>query len=279
MIVWLASYPKSGNTLLRSILSSYFFSNDGKFNFENLYQITQFPLLEHFTSINVDLNEDKAIFKNSINAQNFINKEKGKVKFFKTHSSFSKIDDYNFTDLQNTLGVIYIVRDPRNVANSLAHHYNFSLDEAIHTMIDGKKFMSRTDKNAEVFAGSWNFNYNSWKNLKQHKKYFLIKYEDLIKNKKSIILKVFKFLNSLGMKLDIDMVKLNKVIKTTEFEQMKIKEQKETFTEAMIDEKTGKRKIFFNLGPKNDWKVNLDKKNREKIEQAFSKEMEELGYI
>ncbi len=71
MIIWLASYPKSGNTLLRSILSSYFFSNDGKFNFENLYQITQFPLLEHFTSINVDLNEDKAIFKNSINVGTF----------------------------------------------------------------------------------------------------------------------------------------------------------------------------------------------------------------
>ena len=279
MIVWLASYPKSGNTLLRSILSSYFFSNDGEFKFENLYQITQFPLLEHFTSIDIDINVDKAVFKNSINAQKFINKEKGKVKFFKTHSSLSKIDDYNFTDLQNTLGVIYIVRDPRNIVNSLAHHYNFSIDEAIDTMIDEKKFMSRTDKNAEVFTGSWNFNYNSWKNLEQHKKYFLIKYEDLIKNKKSVILKIFEFLNSLGMKLDIDMIKLNKVIKTTEFEEMKTKEQKETFTEAMIDEKTGKRKIFFNLGPKNDWRVNLDKKNRDKIEKAFSKEMEELEYL
>tara|TARA_B100000902_G_scaffold164534_1_gene159553 strand:+ start:976 stop:1815 length:840 start_codon:yes stop_codon:yes gene_type:complete len=279
MIVWLASYPKSGNTLLRSILSSYFFSNDGDFKFENLYQIDQFPLLKHFTSINVNVNEDKAIFKNSINAQSFINKEKGKVKFFKTHSSFSKINNYNFTDLQNTLGVIYIVRDPRNLVNSLAHHYNFSIDEAIDTMIDKEKFMSRTDKNAEVFAGSWNFNYNSWKNLEQHKKYFLVKYEDLITNKKTIILKVFKFLNSLGMKFDIDMIKLNRVIKTTEFEAMKIKEKKETFTEAMIDEKTGNRKIFFNLGPKNDWRVNLDKKNRKKVEKAFSKEMEELGYL
>ena len=36
MIIWLASYPKSGNTLLRSILSSYFYSNDGIFTFENL---------------------------------------------------------------------------------------------------------------------------------------------------------------------------------------------------------------------------------------------------
>ena len=172
MIVWLASYPKSGNTLLRSILSSYFFSNDGVFKFENLYQISQFPLLKHFTSIGVDIKDDKAIFKNFINAQNFINKEKGKVKFFKTHSSLSKVYNHNFTDLQNTLGVIYVVRDPRNVVTSLAHHYNLSIDNATETMLDKEKFMSRTDKNSEVFIGSWNFSYNSWKNLAQQKKYF-----------------------------------------------------------------------------------------------------------
>ena len=36
MILWLASYPKSGNTLVKSILSAYFFSNDGKFDFKLL---------------------------------------------------------------------------------------------------------------------------------------------------------------------------------------------------------------------------------------------------
>ena len=34
MIIWLASYPKSGNTLLRSMISAYFFTQDGKFNFK-----------------------------------------------------------------------------------------------------------------------------------------------------------------------------------------------------------------------------------------------------
>ena len=43
MIIWLASYPKSGNTMLRSMLSSYLFSNDGIFNFELLLNIKQFP--------------------------------------------------------------------------------------------------------------------------------------------------------------------------------------------------------------------------------------------
>ena len=33
-IFWIASYPKSGNTLFRAILSSLFFTNDGIFSFE-----------------------------------------------------------------------------------------------------------------------------------------------------------------------------------------------------------------------------------------------------
>ena len=41
MIIWLASYPKSGNTLLRSILSAYFYSGEGEFKFDNLYKIRQ----------------------------------------------------------------------------------------------------------------------------------------------------------------------------------------------------------------------------------------------
>ena len=138
MIIWLASYPKSGNTLLRSILSSYFYSNDGIFTFENLEKISQFPQTSHLMSIGVDVDNEKEVFKNFINAQNFINqeKEKDKVKFFKTHSSLCKMYESNFTDLKNTLGAIYIVRDPRNVVTSLAHHYNLSIDQATDVMID-----------------------------------------------------------------------------------------------------------------------------------------------
>ena len=138
--------------------------------------------------------------------------------------------------------------------------------------------MDKTTKNLRVFLGSWNFNYNSWKNLKDQKKYLLIKYEDLITKKKTVLLKVFKFLSSLGMKFDLDMIKLNKVIKNTEFEKMKIKEQNEIFFEA-VEDKDGKRKNFFNLGPKNDWRRLLDEKNRDKIEHNFKKEMVELEYL
>ena len=279
MIIWLASYPKSGNTLLRSILSTYFYSQDGVLQFENLNKISQFPQTHHFLPLGIDIENDKEVFKNFINAQNLINEEKGKLKFFKTHSSLCKIHDCNFTDLKNTLGVIYIVRDPRNVVTSFANHYSLNIDEATETILDESRFMEKTFKNCKVFLGSWSSNYNSWKNLKKPKKYLLINYEDLITKNKSVILKIFKFFDTLGFKSEIDMIKLNKAIKTTDFDNMKTKEEKETFQEALIDDKTGKRKIFFNLGPKNDWRRYLDEKNKEKIETNFYNEMKELGYL
>ena len=81
------------------------------------------------------------------------------------------------------------------------------------------------------------------------------------------------------MKFNFDIIKLNKTIKSTDFDKMKNLEKKETFFEAVTDLKTGKRKVFFNLGPNNDWRRILDNKNREKIEKRFEKEMIELGYL
>ena len=109
MILWLASYPKSGNTLLRSFLSTYFFSKDGNFNFDLLRNIKQYPNNKLFLELGVDISNRHEIAKNHLNAQKFINQNKKSFQFWKTHSSFVKMDGYSFTDLNNTLGVIYIV--------------------------------------------------------------------------------------------------------------------------------------------------------------------------
>ena len=50
MIIWLSSYPKSGNTYLRSFLSAYYYTNDGSFNFDLLKFIEQFPDKQFFQS-------------------------------------------------------------------------------------------------------------------------------------------------------------------------------------------------------------------------------------
>ena len=66
MIIWLASYPKSGNTLLRSILSSYFYSREGNFKFNNLYKISQFPLVHDFLKLGINIDNEEEVFKNFI---------------------------------------------------------------------------------------------------------------------------------------------------------------------------------------------------------------------
>ena len=277
MIIWLASYPKSGNTLLRSILATYFFSNDGVFNFKHLYKIGQFPSLIHFERLGLDISDGDQIYKNIIKAQELINSNSKDLKFFKTHSALAKINDNDFTDFKNTLGAIYVVRDPRNVVTSFAHHYQVDIDEATRCLMNEKFWNYKNEKVPKTFLSSWSQNYNSWKNLKE--KTYFIKYEDLIKNKKAVIIKVFNFFNSLCIKIELDMIKLNKIIKSTEFEKMKDLENKESFRESIIDKETGKKRPFFNLGPQNDWKKILGEYNKEKIEKAFEKEMLELGYL
>ena len=47
MIVWLASYPKSGNTWIRSFIYSLLLSKDGNPKLNKLNQINQFPSVYH----------------------------------------------------------------------------------------------------------------------------------------------------------------------------------------------------------------------------------------
>ena len=63
MIVWIASYPKSGNTLLRSMLSAYFFSTDGIYNFDLIKNIKQFPNITLFENLDIDIKNEEEIIK------------------------------------------------------------------------------------------------------------------------------------------------------------------------------------------------------------------------
>ena len=200
MIIWLASYPKSGNTLLRSMLSAYFFTTDGKFNFETIKNINQFPDLKLFENLWDYTSDQNEIVKNSImyktKVQESINK-KIRFRFLKLIVIFLDIEGNGFTDLNNTLGSIYIVRDPRNVVTSLANFLDISItkatDHLIHSPhIGGVKNTNKIEDIMKTYTGTWSGNFNSWKSFKSNGKYLLIKYEDLISNKEENLKKNFK---------------------------------------------------------------------------------------
>ena len=110
MIFWIASYPKSGNTWLRALISSYFFSHDGNFSKDLIKNIDQFPEKVHFKGFNYDPKKITDTTKLWIKAQEKINKE-SKIRFFKTHNIFGEINKQPFTDKKNSVACIYIVRD------------------------------------------------------------------------------------------------------------------------------------------------------------------------
>tara|TARA_Y100000591_G_scaffold7822_1_gene6218 strand:+ start:2310 stop:3149 length:840 start_codon:yes stop_codon:yes gene_type:complete len=279
MILWLASYPKSGNTFLRSLLASYFYTKDGNFNFDLLKKIKQFPVNENFSQIGIDIKNKYLVAENYIKAQEEINKSK-KLTFLKTHSSFCKMfNKFNFSNLKNSLGVIYIVRDPRNVVISFARHNSQSIETTSELLITD--LATGNEKNeVEVYLGSWNFNYNSWKVYQNSKKYLLIKYEDLVNNTQKTFTEILKFINNISkINSEIDIKKIKKIVKETTFSRMKHLENEYGFVEAKINDNTGQMVKFFNQGPENDWKNILNDEIKKKIELKFHQEMKELGYL
>tara|TARA_B100001057_G_scaffold370543_1_gene374472 strand:+ start:6043 stop:6885 length:843 start_codon:yes stop_codon:yes gene_type:complete len=280
MIIWLASYPKSGNTLVRSLLSGYFFSKEGEFNFDLLRRIDQFPNKKLFDELKIDLSNRDEVEKNYIEAQKIINKDEKSLQFWKTHNAFCKLQGkYNFTDLQNTTGVIYIVRDPRNVVSSYSNHYQKTIDQSVKDLNENLEIRQSINDKLPVLIGSWKFHYNSWKQLKSLNKYLLVKYEDLLSDTEKTFLNILEFIKEVsGAQIEIDRDKIHKVINNTSFSNIKKLEDKFGFKEAKKD-KNGKIINFFNLGPKNNWKNSLSNETIKKVETYFADEMKEIGYL
>ena len=279
MFIWLASYPKSGNTLVRSLLSSYFFSKDGIFNFELIKNIKQFPIKELFLKNGVDINNEKEVIRSYLKVQESIN-IKNSIQFLKTHSYLFNIENNPFTKLEYSLGVIYIVRDPRNVVLSSSNHNSQSHERSTEDLIIGRELRYKGKENIKVYTGTWGGNFNSWKSFKPVNKYLLIHYEDLIKEKDKIFYEILKFIHNLkNVEFVLDKIKFKNVLDSTDFGRVQKLESQTGFDESMTDKKTGKKIKFFNLGEKTNWQSALEPNLQNKIEEAFEKEMKELGYI
>jgi len=283
MIIWLASYPKSGNTYVRAFLSAYYFSENGQFDFSQISNIDQFPHEKFFKQ---RVNSISEASKQWVTIQREINKDK-KIRFFKTHSFLGNYQNNEFTSPETTLGAVYIVRDPRNVLTSLKNHYSFDDDKALEMITDkSRSLMSNNGSHASLnFISSWSENYISWFRDSRFRRLF-IKYEDLISNKYETFRDIIVFTNTLMNKVEgVNKSKLQKAIESTNFDDLKKKEISETFDGSQSSFKSWRKfhsenkNLFFNLGPENNWKKILKTKISNKIEISFEKEMKKLGYL
>tara|TARA_Y100000816_G_C26068158_1_gene561500 strand:- start:134 stop:982 length:849 start_codon:yes stop_codon:yes gene_type:complete len=281
MIFWIASYPKSGNTWLRTLISSYYYSNDGFYTQELIKQIGQFPEKKYFESFEYD---PKSVIGTSnfwIKAQEKINRDK-KLRFFKTHNVFGKINNNPFTSKENSIGCIYIVRDPRNVITSLSNHYELDYEKSLEWMTNHKKYIydnrGENDYGNFQFISSWSNNYKSWK-IQRDVPIKIVRYEDLLEKTYEVTKDIIGFINKTSkIHVKIDIKKLKNSVNSTLFVKLKKLEKNNGFSEAIFSKKKNKMIPFFNLGPDNNWEKILNKSFADKLCNIFAEDLLELGY-
>ena len=280
MIIWLASYPKSGNTWVRSIITSLINTTNGEFNFEKLKFIDQFPEKKYFKNLVRNFGDINEISKNWNLAQEQINLDK-KIRFFKTHQGKYTVGGYNFTNTNNYVATIYIVRDPRNLVKSISNHFSLSIDDAFKFLsspeiIGNTKSWDEKKTGMVNILGKWNDHYRSWTRDKNN--LLIIKYEDLISNTANELEKIIIFLTKY-LKFKTSKNKNNKIIETTSFNNLRKMEDEGLFKENVLNKINNSKIKFFHLGPENKWKNNIKEDIIKKIEENFYSEMRELNYL
>tara|TARA_B100000767_G_scaffold219908_1_gene208081 strand:+ start:494 stop:1321 length:828 start_codon:yes stop_codon:yes gene_type:complete len=274
MIIWIASYPKSGNTWVRSFLASYVYSNKSDFKFDDLKNIKTFPgnneinfLRRNFESYKfTDMAAHWAIFQKKITINN-------KINFLKTHNTLCTINGHDFANNLNSLGAIYIVRDPRDIVVSYSHHLNLSYEETFLKMIDSRAAEKTIDLKDRVLLGTWSNHYNAWKHFPIKK--ILIKYEDLKNDPYLNFRKIINYLNDL-YDHPIKEKRLLKSIKNVHFNNLEKLEKAEGFDE---NPNINLNKKFFRKGRVGEWEKVLPANLVKKIEKEFKNEMIENNYL
>ena len=272
MIIWLTSYPKSGNTWLRALLSTYFFLKEEEFNFSILDEIPNFVQSRYFSPL-VELNKLKTNPLEITNywsaAQSRINLS-GQTQFFKTHNACVSYKDKWFTTKENSSGYVYVVRDPRAIVCSQAVHSNIKIEKSVENLLD-KNFIGY---NGEYYLAeltcSWKINYLSWKKRKNFPG-IIVKYEDLKDNPEKEFENILLFLQD-KIEFKLSKEKIKKTVEICNFSNLKNLENKKGFVEAQ----NGK---FFRKGEKDSWKNELPADLQKKIESNLKEEMQELGYL
>ncbi len=290
-IFWIASYPKSGNTLMRSILTALFFSNDGKFEFDLLKKIVTLEEVARLRNVK-ELNPNNFLNKNLKDRSSLIFDHLNELQkksnlgfnedfaFFKTHFSAQNYDNKKFLIDEYVRGIIYVVRDPRDVCISWSKYANLTISESLDFLINEEAFIQWTaaqgaaeyPQNIPVIVSSWEKHFLSWKKAVFKLPHLIIKYEDLVYDKKRVILKILEFFKiNYNILVQNEYTKINNILETTNFEKMQKEEKNKGFKETDVNQ-------FFSIGQKEQWRNKLSYNDILMIEKKFGKTMRDLNY-
>jgi Sulfotransferase domain len=274
-LVWLASYPKSGNTWTRAFLSNLAIVLSGENEGLDINSINRFTIGENFQQFyeerlgfkpTEEHRKEIAALRHQV--QEWIADQFEGLVFVKTHNGLVLDHGRCIINFAVTSGAIYIVRNPLDVAISLAHHMGKTIDGAIETMARPDTETPINEKRVHEIWGSWTQHVESW-TRKPHPAIYVMRYEDMLAEPT----KIFGGLAG-HLHLDPTSAQLALAIERSSFSKLRSQEEKEGFKE-----KSAKAERFFREGRAGQWKETLNPTQIERIVNDHGKQMTRFGYL
>ena len=260
-IVWIASYPKSGNTWMRSILQC---ATQGGVSINDIGR-----LIPSFNGCVERVASDRGLRTVGDPTDLWADTERwiaglGGNRVIKTHNMRGVFGGAQHPLPELTHSAIHIVRDPRDVTVSYANHYG-------HTVSDAAQMLQREDNHTreqghpfrKAVLGSWQMNVTSW--LEAPFPVMTIRYEDMLDHPSKAVGDVLSFLK---MK---PAMPVEEIVRMTSFKKLSRMERIDGFIE-----KSRNQSRFFNKGRSGQWRDHA--RDVKELVEAFGPLMEQLGY-
>lgn len=256
MITWLASYPKSGNTWLRCILSAY---HNGQLDINDIRE-SYLDYQPHFyRSLLIDKSEPIDVM--HVRTAALYHMDKHYINpTLKTHWGNYTVFGINAIPPSLTTKAIVMIRDPRDLVISLANFYNMNIDNVIEILNNPNAGTFEDDR--YYFLGTWSQYIKSWQAATY--KVLFLKYENMLTDTASNVERVLEY-------LELPIKNIDKCVELTQFERLKAQENDNGFVERKNNA------TFFYKG-KSTWKDILTPEQVKKITDAHGEVMSEFGY-
>lgn len=275
-IIWLASYPKSGNTWFRVFLTNLMQSTDNPANINDLAETSissSRKIFDDYTGLSSsDLTFDE-IDKLRPDVYRMQSKESDELIFKKVHDKYYKVDDHQaLFPSEVSKGVIYLIRNPLDVLVSFAYHSARPVDKMIKTM--NNPAYAFCDKNTKLanqlrqILGSWSDHVSSWTEQKEIPVH-VMRYEDMMTDTLKTFTRAVSFIGLPSSETEI-INALNK----SDFKVLSEQEKQAGFKEKMI-----KSEAFFRKGVIGDWRNHLTEELKDEIIRKHKTIMQKFGYL
>ena len=274
-IVWLASYPKSGNTWLRAFLHALLRSTEG-----NPVDAIDLNKMDDFRRSTNDVHRyatylsgpATAVAKSEIamarpKVQEDIVAESTGLVLVKTHNA--RIQDHGFPAINQAVsaGAIYVVRNPLDVAISFARFFDRPIDQMIDDMATSGWGSGTNDREVYYITGSWSENVVSW-TKPAHPVILVVRYEDMLDHPQETFSRIAAHIRSGATRQQI-----SQAIELSSFERLREAERAKGFQDRP---QTAER--FFREGRSGQWKDVLSGPQVKRVTDIHGEQMRRFGY-